>query len=92
MSHKIATDKNQALSLFEDYDGQPKCFLMWKNFDVLMDFTCSCGAESCIVGWFAYNVKCPKCKRVFACSPYVELVEVVGFDPGVTIEGELEDA
>jgi len=54
----------------------PYAFIQWKGTDVCMDVHCICGFTGHIDGDFVYNVKCPKCNRVYACNPYIELVEL----------------
>jgi hypothetical protein len=40
-------------------------FIQWKGTDVCMDFTCECGAEGHIDGYFAHVVECPSCKELW---------------------------
>lgn len=54
----------------------PRGFIQWKNTDVCMDVHCRCGFYGHIDDYSVYNVRCPKCKRVYACNPHIELVEL----------------
>ena len=50
-----------------DYDTRPKpnASIQWKGTDVCMDFTCSCGEECHVDGFFMYIVQCPTCNTMW---------------------------
>ncbi|BAK52839.1 hypothetical protein F373_gp027 [Bacillus phage SP-10] len=50
--------------------------IQWKGTDVCMDVYCKCGYHGHIDEYFVYHVRCPKCKRVYACNAWVELKEL----------------
>ena len=74
--NKKAKTADEAWDMQEKYEGKPHCWIMWKNLCTLMDFHCACGAVSCVVGWFAYNVRCPVCGKVYSCNGHIELIEI----------------
>lgn len=47
-------------------EGVTNIFVQWKGTDVCFDFWCECGAQGHFDGYFAYQVRCPKCEAVFA--------------------------
>jgi hypothetical protein len=54
--------------------GKPHGWVQWKGTNVCMDVHCECGCHSHIDDEFVYNVKCPKCGRVYHVNGHVELV------------------
>jgi hypothetical protein len=40
-------------------------FIQWKGTDICMDFHCECGYHNHYDGYFAYFVRCKKCKQVY---------------------------
>ena len=51
-------------------------YLQWKGTDACMDVYCACGYHAHIDDLFLYHVKCPRCGRVYACNPHIELKEL----------------
>ncbi len=76
MTHKKAVDKDEAWDIQEKYEGKPYGWIQWKGTGVCMDIHCKCGHHSHIDADFAYHVKCPSCKTVYACNGHIELIEL----------------
>jgi len=76
MTHKKAKNDDGAWSMQETYAGKPHGWVQWKGTEVCMDVHCVCGYHSHIDVAFAYNVQCPKCKRVYMCNGHIELIEL----------------
>ncbi len=92
MTHKKALDKNAAWDMQEMYKGKPHGWIQWKGTDVCMDIHCKCGCHSHIDADFAYHVKCPSCKTVYACNGHIELIELeVEPDSCVVMQKREED-
>lgn len=49
--------------------------LQWKGTDACVDFTCQCGFEGHIDGYFLYYLKCPECQKVWRMDPSISLTE-----------------
>lgn len=56
-----------------DIEG-PHAWIQWKGTDVCADIHCACGVHSHLDAGFAYFVRCPGCKQVYAMGPSVPLV------------------
>lgn len=54
----------------------PFGWIQWKGTSVCMDVHCACGYHGHVDADFAYNVKCGKCGRVYACDGHIRLVEL----------------
>lgn len=54
----------------------PHGWIQWKGTEVCVDIHCSCGCHSHLDADFAYYVKCPSCKKIWALSPNIPLLEV----------------
>ncbi len=87
---KKAKNETEARAIQERYAGKPHGWVQWKGTDVCMDIHCKCGYHSHVDASFAYNVKCPQCGTMYACNPYIELVEITEV-PELLITPELED-
>lgn len=77
MGRKIANNLEEAFNLQEKHEGKPVGWIQWKGTEVCMDVHCKCGHHSHFDGYFCYNIKCPKCGTIYACTEYVELIEVL---------------
>ena len=73
---KKAKNADEAFRIEEKYENEPHGWIQWKGTDVCMDVHCICGYLSHVDDEFAYNVKCPKCKRVYSCNGHIELIEL----------------
>ena len=76
MTHKKAKNQDDAWDIQETYDGKPHGWVQWKGTNVCMDIWCVCGEPGHVDASFAYNVKCPKCGRVYVCNGHIELIEL----------------
>lgn len=70
---KIATEENSVSDWAIRDLPMPSAFIQWKGTEVCMDIYCVCGHHSHFDGWFAYAVKCPKCKKILEVSAKIEL-------------------
>lgn len=59
-----------------DADERPRAFIQWKGTDVCADYYCACGDKFHVDGRFAYVLKCPHCKRLYAAACFVNLLEI----------------
>ncbi len=59
--------------------------LQWQGTSACVDFECACGERGHLDGEFLFNVKCGACGRLYAVSPYVQLIPV---PPEMTAEVE----
>lgn len=80
----------------KEVEGKPHGFIQWKGTNVCMDVYCECGCHSHIDAEFAYYVRCPKCKKIYMCNPFVRLIPVtveqlpVGMHPSCIAEEDPE--
>lgn len=58
--------------------ANPSGWIQWKGTDVCADIHCDCGAHYHIDASFAYYVRCPACKGIFALSGHIELLKLSG--------------
>ncbi len=70
----------------------PFGFIQWKGTGVCMDVHCDCGCHFHIDSDFAYYVKCPRCKKVYECNPYIELKPMAEEPDHCVVTGEDEEA
>ena len=77
---KQAKNEKEAFELEEKHKNKPHGWIQWKGTDVCMDIHCECGCHSHIDAEFAYNVQCPKCKRMYHCNGHIELI-AIGEEP-----------
>ena len=49
-------------------------FIQWKNTNVCLDFWCpECGGQSHFDGYFAYQVRCPYCGKMWRLGNSVSI-------------------
>lgn len=48
-------------------------FIQWKGTDVCCDLHCVCGHHAHYDGYFAYNLRCPKCETVWKMPDTFEI-------------------
>lgn len=77
-----AKDMNEFWEIENTFRGVPNAFIQWKGTDVCMDAYCDCGCHFHIDDCFAYKIKCPSCKTVYACSSHIELIKLEGDHEG----------
>lgn len=53
-----------------------EAFLQYKGTDVCMDFHCKCGQSNHYDGYFAYEIKCGGCGKIYKLSPKIQLTEL----------------
>ena len=55
---------------------EPYAWIQWKGTNVCMDLNCACGALVHVDAEFAYYVRCPHCRRIYAMDGHVRAVEL----------------
>ncbi|TQI72296.1 hypothetical protein JM79_3254 [Gramella sp. Hel_I_59] len=50
-----------------------EAFMQFKNTDICLDFTCSCGEANHYDGYFAYEIACGNCKKIYKLSDKIEV-------------------
>jgi hypothetical protein len=73
---KTAKNSEEAWGMQDQKQGDPHGWIQWKGTSVYMGLYCKCGHLSHIDGYFAYEVKCPKCGAVYFCNGHIELIEL----------------
>lgn len=62
--------------LFEKPAGAPFARLQWQGTEACLDLYCACGDGDHLDEWAPFVVKCRNCGRIYALSPYIQMVEV----------------
>lgn len=75
---------------------RPSGWIQWKGTSVCADIHCDCGASYHIDAEFAYYVRCPNCRHIFALNGHIELLkltpeEIDNFGSSALIEPEDDD-
>lgn len=80
MEHKIVDKPDDVWGVWEQYKGIPHGWIQFKGTDICMDLSCKCGYLGHFDGYFAYNIKCPKCGTMYCCNGHIELIEIRSID------------
>lgn len=75
---------------FSPMDGT-HAFIQWKGTDVCLDFRCECGAIGHFDGFFAYQLRCGACSRVWDMPHTVGLVPQQRFEYECIQDVEMDD-
>ena len=76
---------------FEGLEGT-SAFIQWKGTNVCIDFRCDCGASGHFDGYFAYQLRCGACKKVWDMPHTIGLIPQQRFEHEVIQDVEmLED-
>jgi hypothetical protein len=59
-----------------DARSGPHTYIQWKGTDVCMDVHCSCGKRSHVDAEFAYHIRCPHCRQLWAMCSHVRMVAI----------------
>lgn len=59
---------------------RPSGWIQWKGTTVCADIHCDCGASYHIDAEFAYYVRCPACKSIFAINGHIQLLKIEGIE------------
>lgn len=67
--------------------------IQWKGTDLCMDFNCpKCGTNSHFDGFFAYVIRCPKCRTCYEMPTDVPVKEIPEPSDATILDAWPEDA